>query len=435
MVSWWAMCSRLPHRRLCVARHLQRLVSALQISLDHGHRFGWHFRACRAGALTTGQPGRVGASEAHVASLWMMDGMAQTRFPATLRRGALSFFGSKAFKPAAALVTAALAVTAVWVFSQPTPTPVVHPIAVMHPNAAKHKPPAPMVAATNPLTGMGAPPKGPVVGVKLDDTAAGRPSLGLEKADVIYIEEAEGGLSRMLAVFASAKPQVEAVRSVRTSDPELLGPYGRIILVASGGGGNALPTLDRSGLWTSINDRVQVGFHRDDSRSAPYNLVANLAQVSAAIKAQGVRDVGFSWGTHYVRLAAAKAAPTVSTRVGSTSVDFVWNAKLRRYVRTIGGQWLFAASGAPVAKPNVLVQYCQITPDRSDIDVNGNPSMFTHTIGNGRVVLFRNGKRIEGTWSRRSNGARTAYKDAAGKPLLMAPGGTFVALVRNGAPA
>jgi hypothetical protein len=351
------------------------------------------------------------------------------------RRGASNVFGSKAFRLTAALVVALLAVTVVWARNHATPKAVSHPMAVTHPKAARPKAPAHSVPATNPLTGVGAPPGGPVVAVKLDDTAASRPSLGLEQADVIYVEEAEGGLSRMLAVYASAKPQVEAVRSVRTSDPELLGAYGKIILVASGGGGNALPTLDRSGLWSSINDRGQVGFHRDLSRSAPYNVVADLAKISAAIKAEGVRDVGFTWATYDSRLALAKAAPTVSTRVGSTSVDFVWSAKLGRYVRTIGGQWLLAASGAPVDKPNVLVQFCQVNPDRSDIDVNGNPSMFTATVGTGRIVLFRGGKRIEGTWSRRSNGARTVFKDPAGKPLLLAPGGTFVVLVRPGAPA
>jgi Protein of unknown function (DUF3048) N-terminal domain/Protein of unknown function (DUF3048) C-terminal domain len=307
-------------------------------------------------------------------------------------------------------------------------------MAVMHPKAAGHTPP-PAVMSTNPLTGLAPVPTGPVIAVKVDNTEAGRPSMGLEKADVIYIEEAEGGLSRMVAVFASAKPQVEAVRSVRTSDPELLGAYGKIILVASGGGGNALPTLDRSGLWSSINDRGQVGFHRDPARAAPYNLVSDLAAVSGAIKAVGVRNVGFTWAAQDPRLAGAQAAPAVSTLVGSTSVTFVWDANLGRYVRTLDGQRILTASGAVVAKPNVLVQYCQVAPDRSDIDVNGNPSMYTKTVGTGRVVLFRGGKRIEGNWSRPSNGAPTVLKDAAGRPLLLAPGGTFVVLVRPGAPA
>ncbi len=295
-------------------------------------------------------------------------------------------------------------------------------------------PPAPAAPVTNPLTGVGVPPQGPVIAVKVDDTAASQPSMGLEKADVIYIEEAEGGLSRMVAVFASVKPKVRAVRSIRSSDPELLGQYGRIIIVASGGGGNSLHDLDRSSLHGVIHDRGQVGFFRDQSRPAPYNVVSDLAKVSAAVKADGARNVGFTWAASDPRLVGAKAAAIVSTRVGSTSVGFVWDAKLARYVRTVSGRRILAAGGAPVAKPNVLVQFCQISPDRSDVDVNGNPSMFTKTIGSGRVVLFRDGRRIEGTWARASIGAPTTFVDAAGKPLLFAPGGTFVALVRPGAP-
>jgi hypothetical protein len=357
--------------------------------------------------------------------------MDPAQFGTTFRRAA----GTRGFKVTAALVAVTLAGTTVWAFTRDEPTAAARPIAAKPTIAPKPRPPAPRVPATNPLTGIGAPPKGPVVAVKLDNTAAGRPSMGLEKADVIYLEEAEGGLSRMLAVYATFKPQVAAVRSVRTSDPELLGPYGQIILVASGGGGNALPTMDRAWLKTSINDRNQVGFHRDSSRSAPYNLVADLARISSSITAQGVRNVGFTWATRDPRLARAKAAPTVHTLVGSTPADFAWNAKLGRYVRTIDGQWLRAASGAPIAKPNVIVQYCRVTADLSDVDVNKNPSMYTHTIGSGRVVLFRNGKRLVGTWSRASNGAKTTFKDAAGKPLLLAPGGTFVILVRPGAPS
>ncbi len=132
--------------------------------------------------------------------------------------------------------------------------------------------------------------------------------------------------------------------------------------------------------------------------------------------------------------AAVYARMPLTTCAGSTPVGFVWDAKLSRYVRTVGGVRVLTASGVPVAKPNVLVQYCQIVADRSDHDVNGNPTMYTKTVGSGRVVLFRGGKQINGTWSRSGAGAPTRFTDSAGKPLLFAPGGTFVALVRPGAP-
>ena len=121
--------------------------------------------------------------------------------------------------------------------------------------------------------------------------------------------------------------------------------------------------------------------------------------------------------------------------MGSTRVFFVWDARLARYVRTVDGQRIRTAGGAPVAKPNVPVQFCEVQADPTDHDVNGNPTMFTRTVGSGPVVLFRGGRRIPGRWSRPSLTAPTTYTDAAGKPLLFAPGGTFVALARPGAPA
>ena len=48
----------------------------------------------------------------------------------------------------------------------------------------------------------------------------------------------------------------------------------------------------------------------------------------------------------------------------------------------------------------MIVQFCTVTAEPDDIDVNGNPSQYTHTIGTARSSVFRNGKRIDGTWSR-----------------------------------
>lgn len=340
---------------------------------------------------------------------------------------------SKTFIGASVLVVAALVVgTALSHTGSPPVTKVVTGKAAVRAPAPR----PPVVVATNPLTGLGPLPAGPVVAVTIDDTAAARPSLGVQLADVIYIEQAEGGRCRMVAVFAPPSPQVEAVRSVRERNPELLAEYGRIVLVASGGDSLELAPLDQSPLFSSINDRGAVGFHRDNSRAAPYNLVANLAQISAAHKAAArVRNVGFTWAVVDPRLALAPAAAYVNTLVGSTPVSFAWDATTGLYERTAGGSPLLGASGAPVAKPNVLIQYTQITPDNADVDTAGSPATNTHTVGTGRVELFRSGKHIRGTWTRPSLSSPTTFADASGKPLLFAPGGTFMVLVGPAAPS
>ncbi|MDQ1721822.1 MAG: hypothetical protein QOI26_1556 [Pseudonocardiales bacterium] len=305
----------------------------------------------------------------------------------------------------------------------PTPTPSAKPSV---------KPVAP--PPVNPLTGVGKPPPGPILAVKVDDTANGRPSVGLDKADVVYIEQAEGGLTRLVAVFGTRKPVVEPVRSVRASDAELLSQYGPISVVASGGAGDSMSTLDASPVKGVINDRGGPGFSRDANRPAPYNLQSNLAQVSASVRTAGSRNVGFSWAKTDPRVKAAPATAGVSTVVGGTPVTFGWEPTIGKYARTIGGAHLQAADGALIATPNVLVQLCTVSVNPNDIDVAGNPSQYTHSVGSGRVVLFRNGHRIEGKWSRPSAGGPTKFTDLKGKPLLLAPGGAYVVLASKGAP-
>lgn len=315
----------------------------------------------------------------------------------------------------------------------PAPTPKSTPKPTPKPKPKAKPRPRPKPPTVNPLTGQGPVPKRAVVAVKIDDTASGRPQRGVDQADIVYVEQAEGGLTRLVAVFATRTPVVEAVRSVRTSDPELLAQYGPIALVASGGGGDSLPTLDRSRLHSVINDRGGIGFGRDPGRPVPYNLTSNLAQVSSASHAGRAQSIGFTWST---KLTGYHVRPGlgVHTVVGGTPVDFSWDAASRRYHRVIGGALQRAADGRAISTPNVIVQYCSVTVHPGDVDTAGNPAQYTHSIGRDRVAVFRNGRRIDGTWSRRSGGAGTTLRDARGNPIPLAPGGVWVILVANGAP-
>jgi hypothetical protein len=329
----------------------------------------------------------------------------------------------------AALLTGNDKKTAAASSASPTPAP-----ATPTPKPTPTPPKKPAPPPVNYLTGVGAASSKPVIAVKIDDTDNGRPPVNLNLADIVYIEQAEGGLTRLVAVFAANHPVVEPVRSTRASDPELLSQYGKITLVASGGGGDSIPVLKRSVLKGVINDLGGPGFSRDNNRESPYNLTSNLQQVAAAEKSAPAKNVGFNWSAGYAALAKSKSAASVNTMVGGTPVSFSYNPTTRKYQRTVNGATLRAANGSVIATPNVLVQLCRVATDYTDVDVAGNPSQYTHSIGSGRVVLFRNGKRIEGKWSRPSLLAPTKFTDLAGKPLQMAPGGAYVVLATNGAP-
>ena len=311
----------------------------------------------------------------------------------------------------------------------PTPTP-----SSSSSSASPTPTPTPKPKAVNPFTG-GAPSNNAVVAVKIDDTANGRPPVNLDKADIVYVEQVEGGLTRMIAVYNTSLPIVEPVRSVRANDPELLAQYGPIGFVASGGAPNPLFVLDHSTLRASINDRGGPGFARDGSRGAPYNLTANLAVAAAGVHAPRAKDIGLSFSALAAkRLAHAPNGLHVNTLVGQTSVNFVWDAARKRYVRLIGGAAEHTASGAVISTPNVIVQFCTVTPYPQDVDVAGNIAQFTHSVGTGRAVVFRNGKLIEGKWTRPRTAAGTKFTTRAGTPITLMPGGAWVLLVATNAP-
>jgi hypothetical protein len=272
-----------------------------------------------------------------------------------------------------------------------------------------------------------------VIAVKIEDTALGRPQVGTDKADIVYVEQVEGGLTRLLAIFNTSMPVIEPVRSVRPSDPELALQYGHIIFVASGGSKPGIAPLDQSPLKSVINDRGGVGFNRDPNRAAPENLRANLAIIAKKVKAPTAQSVGLEWAA---QLPAGKTKPgtSVQTMVGGTQVGFRWNPKTHQYMRIIDGAVQKTADGHVIDTPNVIVQFCKVTTYTKDRDVLGNPAKYTHTIGEGRVAVFRDGKRIDGTWSRHSVADGTVLKASDGSTIPLSPGGAWFVLVATDAP-
>jgi hypothetical protein len=293
-------------------------------------------------------------------------------------------------------------------------------------------------AAVNPYTGIGPVPKTPTVAVKIDDTAPGRPQRGIDKADVVYIEAVEGGLTRLAAIFGTTKPtSVGYVRSTRPSDPDLLLQYGKITEAYSGGAHDSLPLVHASGITSWSNDDGAGDYSRiSRSQSSYINLALNVDAVAKKTHSALPHSIGWTFNPSLAGLTTGVGTDVRTTVTGSyshgTAVEFRYNTSLKKYVRYIGGVEQYAADGKPITATNVIVQSCTIVSHPADTDVNGNPSQFTYTVGTGAVSVFRQGKRIDGTWSRASTSAGTTFKTAAGAALPLDPGNTWVVLIRKG---
>ena len=136
----------------------------------------------------------------------------------------------------------------------------------------------------------------------------------------------------------------------------------------------------------------------------------------------------------FTYLAAAEAFagdPVQSFTVGESddggyNPSYAWEPTSRTWLRSVGGQPSMMTSGAQIAPTNVVVQFTAYDPEPG---ASGATGIVT---GSGAVRVFTDGKLAKGTWTRPDPSKPATYTDAAGKPIKLAPGRTWVELAAFG---
>ena len=264
-----------------------------------------------------------------------------------------------------------------------------------------------------------------MLAVKIDNTVF--PQYGITDADIIYAEQVEGGLTRLIAIFHSTLPEeVGPVRSIRSTDMQLLPSYGNPLVVASGGARSQLNRLRDSGLPNVLFDFGAAGMWRSGVARPPYNVHANLKDIAKANpKAGKLKSMGFEFDADDARVATARTKRHID--VTMIAGHFTFDFSKGKYYPHHSGTPYVDQNGKKVAVANVLLQHVKDEPDGT-LDPIGNPSYLSHTVGKGKFTLYRNGVAIDGTWSRAKVGDPTTFVDADGVPVTFNPGKTWVLL-------
>lgn len=290
----------------------------------------------------------------------------------------------------------------------------------------------------NPLTGLRELESGAAtrpVAVMIGNDSRSRPQYGLDKADILVETETEGGITRLMAVFANASrvpDKLGPVRSAR-SPFALLAQSLDAVYVHAGGSTAGLSTIQSTGI-AHIDGLTYDGstFWRDaqlrQTKGLEYSMLTSGDKLAARIKSAGIRtssDRGapFSFGN---QAGSGKGQAVQVVYSGAQSVSFTYDAATGLYTKYNGKLGSASphktADGASLTFSNVLVM--------ADQKVAENEATISFRLNQGEGLLVSGGTSREIRWTR--TGSRLSFLEADGSPLQAAPGKTYICLVAQG---
>lgn len=287
--------------------------------------------------------------------------------------------------------------------------------------------PSPVLNSLTGLPGSDA----PILAVKIDDTSNAHPQVGLRNADVIYIEQVEGGLTRLAAIFSSRTPQtIGPIRSARISDLELLAQYGKVGFAFSGAQRKFLPEIAAANLFDVGANKFGSTFYANDpQRIPPYAMMLSASALRQEAASRGIEfaksaPMGWRFGDQPNNL-----KPITSAVISWPSARYEarWSASQMRWLLFHDGRPNLDETGFQLGSPTFVVQLVAIT-DSIYRDKVGGVTPFSATVGSGACYLLRDGGYLPCIWRRESPESGTTFTDTNGSEINFAPGQIWFAL-------
>src|SRR3989344_8522684 len=283
--------------------------------------------------------------------------------------------------------------------------------------------------------------------VMIENHQEARPQSGLSKAAVMYEIVAEGGITRFLAIFYCQDPgQLGPIRSARTYFIDFASEYGDFPLYVHVGEANtpgpadALSQLTTYG-WTNHNDLNQFSigfptFWRDYDRLG-HTVATEHTMYSTAIKLweyaakdrelTNVDEDGKAWDTSFSpykftddpKLSERASKQAINVEYWNNSeyfVDWTYDTQSNNYKRENGGKsHLDKNTSKQLAAKNIVVLFMR--ESNANDGYENNVHLLYGTKGNGKAIVFKDGKRINATWKKASRTSRTILTDSSGKEI------------------
>lgn len=294
--------------------------------------------------------------------------------------------------------------------------------------------------SVNPLTGLpadeGAIHKRPYA-VMIDNISVAQPQIGISKADIIYEILAEGGITRMMAIFqdVSAVGKIGSVRSARPYFVDIAFGYDAIYIHA-GGSNDAYSEFETTGIThlDGVNGKKQDIFYRDPDRQKKLGFVHSLVTtgdlISKYLPTYGfslAHKDGFKNNMLFAENAFSADALTAKNITAhfsfSKTTTFEYSTEDGLYrIKQYGKEYVDGNDGKAIGVTNVLVLKTSVNIISGDnagrIDVA--------TTGSGTGLFFCGGKYESIKWTRTKPSDQFTFTLPDGTALVFGKGKSYI---------
>ncbi|MEW6663535.1 MAG: DUF3048 domain-containing protein [Bacillota bacterium] len=276
----------------------------------------------------------------------------------------------------------------------------------------------------NPLTGQRVQTTAKLIAVMIDNLPQARPQSGLSKADIVWEIEAEGLVTRLMALFYGDPPEI--VGPVRSARPYYmaLAKEWDAYYAHVGGSNDAASKIDE---WKirSINDLMgHPGYSVDQTRQRPHSTYLTLAK---ALENKSPNGIFPNWKFEAPKAGKPDFGAIKLDYDKQNKVTYTFSADKEAYLRQQNGSPMVdRVTGEQIFVRNVIIQYARhrnLNNELKHVEVE--------VIGEGKAEYFLGGRYLEGSWRKKDLTAPTEFLDAEGRPVAFAPGNTWIQVVRS----
>ena len=292
----------------------------------------------------------------------------------------------------------------------------------------------------NPLTGEGnydkALLKNRPIFVSVENHKDARPQWGITSADIVWEMEAEGGITRMLLMYADASrlpDQVGPTRSARHYFVELVEGFDAIF-VHFGGSPQAYSAI-RNHSVDHIDGMSDSGaFSRDTTRnvSSEHRAYTTRERIETAIENKELRTEiekdylkPFKFNAQTKKLPDGKCSEMIVDFSSYATYTYTYNPEDNLYYSSLNGNAFNDSDGNQQNFTNLIICYV----DKTSLgDSKGRISL---DLSEGHGVYVSNGTYQNIKWEKGDYSDMMKFYDANGKELSLNAGRSYIALVAS----